>query len=73
VAEARVNGVRLYYEEHGEGEPILCIHGTSSSATIWRPAAEATPNARLTFVGGGHLIDPAGPEVLAFLREVLGA
>ena len=39
MADIRVNGVRLYYEEHGQGDPILCIHGTSSSAMVWRPAA----------------------------------
>jgi esterase len=39
MPEFRVNGVRLYHEEHGTGEPILCIHGTSSSAMLWRRAA----------------------------------
>jgi len=39
VAEIRANGVRLYYEEHGHGDPILCIHGISSSAMVWRGAA----------------------------------
>jgi pimeloyl-ACP methyl ester carboxylesterase len=34
-----VNGVSLYYEEHGAGEPILCIHGTGSSSVLWRDAA----------------------------------
>jgi esterase len=33
-----VNGARLYYEEHGEGEPILCIHGTGSCALVWEDA-----------------------------------
>ena len=33
-----VNGARLYYEEHGEGEPILCIHATGSSALMWEEA-----------------------------------
>jgi esterase len=33
-----VNGVRLYYEEHGSGAPILCIHGTGSSALVWSDA-----------------------------------
>jgi esterase len=32
------NGVRLYYEEHGTGVPILCVHGTSSSALVWASA-----------------------------------
>ena len=35
-----VNGVSLHYEEHGVGEPILCIHGTSSSAAVWGDALE---------------------------------
>ena len=38
MPDRRVNGVRLYYEEHGEGQPILVIHGTSSSALIWGAA-----------------------------------
>jgi pimeloyl-ACP methyl ester carboxylesterase len=39
MPEVRINGVRLYYEEHGHGDPIVCIHGTSSSAMVWRTAA----------------------------------
>ena len=38
-SEIRVNDVSLYYEEHGDGEPILCIHGTGSSSVLWRDAA----------------------------------
>lgn len=45
MAEVDVNGVRIYYEEHGQGDPILCIHGTASSAKVWRPAAVATLSA----------------------------
>lgn len=33
------NGIRIYHEEHGEGDAILCIHGTSSSAMVWRKVA----------------------------------
>lgn len=28
---AHVNGVRLYYEEYGKGEPLLLLHGNSQS------------------------------------------
>jgi|Tabmets5t2r1_1033131.scaffolds.fasta_scaffold01315_3 esterase len=38
MAELQVNGVRLYYEEHGQGSPILCVHGTGSSALMWAAA-----------------------------------
>jgi pimeloyl-ACP methyl ester carboxylesterase len=40
MSEVHVNGIRFYYEQRGEGAPILCIHGTSSSALVWGDAAE---------------------------------
>jgi esterase len=40
VPEARANGIRLYYEEHGDGAPIACIHGGGSSALLWGDAVE---------------------------------
>jgi esterase len=40
MPEQVVNGVRLHYEERGEGAPILCIHGAGSSALVWADAAE---------------------------------
>lgn len=39
MAEVEVNGVSLYYEEWGAGEPVVCIHGTGSSTALWRDAA----------------------------------
>ena len=38
MPDAEVNGVRLYYKEHGEGAPILCVHGGGSSAAMWEDA-----------------------------------
>ncbi len=40
MPERRVHGIRLYYEEHGSGAPIFCIHGTSSSALVWGDAVK---------------------------------
>jgi esterase len=37
LPEVRANGVRLYVEEHGSGQAILLIHGTSSWAGVWQP------------------------------------
>jgi esterase len=31
-----VNGIHLYQEEQGSGDAIVLIHGTSSSALVWR-------------------------------------
>jgi pimeloyl-ACP methyl ester carboxylesterase len=38
VPEVLANGVSLYYEEHGAGDPILCIHGMGSAAAMWGEA-----------------------------------
>lgn len=101
----RVNGIRLHYEEHGTGDPILAIHGTSGSAMTWAGASEALsklgrvilydrrgtgreesppeflhlneltaaaiPASRTVLVGRGHMIDPAGSEIMQFITAVL--
>ena len=36
MPEAEVNGVRLYYELHGSGEPLALVHGAWVDATAWR-------------------------------------
>jgi pimeloyl-ACP methyl ester carboxylesterase len=32
--------IRIYYEERGEGAPLLCVHGTGSSGRLWEAAGE---------------------------------
>jgi 3-oxoadipate enol-lactonase len=32
---ARCNGVELYYEVHGEGEPLLCVMGLAADSLSW--------------------------------------
>ena len=39
MPEVSANGVSLYYEEHGAGEPIVGLHGGGSSAAMWAGAA----------------------------------
>jgi pimeloyl-ACP methyl ester carboxylesterase len=36
MPEAEANGVRLYYEIHGGGEPLVLVHGSWGDATRWR-------------------------------------
>lgn len=40
MSRVSVNGVDLYYEERGEGLPLLGVHGTPSSAVLWADAAQ---------------------------------
>lgn len=35
MPESKANGVRLYYEVHGEGEPLALVHGSWFDATSW--------------------------------------
>lgn len=35
MPHVEVNGQRLYYEEHGEGEPLLCVMGLSADTLSW--------------------------------------
>lgn len=44
------NGVSLYYEEHGAGEAMVCIHGAGSSAAVWGDAVDALATRGRTIV-----------------------
>ncbi len=49
-----------------EDSPEPLQHGTDG-------LVRALPQARFVRVGGGHAIDPAGPDVVAFVSEILSA
>ena len=36
MPETEVNGVRLYYELHGDGAPLALVHGSWVDGTAWR-------------------------------------
>jgi esterase len=40
MPDIQLPAIRLYYEERGTGVPILCIHGTSSSAMAWKGSTD---------------------------------
>lgn len=56
--------------------PSLLVAGPDSppkQRDMTEKMAQALPNDRLVRIGNGHLIDPAGAQVLAFIGEVLEA
>jgi esterase len=56
-------------------QPALLVAAGDSPPEFHEPIqaiADALPDARSVLVAGGHIIDPAAPEVLTFIREVLG-
>jgi pimeloyl-ACP methyl ester carboxylesterase len=38
MTDINVNGVRLFYERHGAGTPICCVHGAGGSSAAWQAA-----------------------------------
>jgi esterase len=55
-------------------QPVLLVAAADSLPEFHEPIdalAGALLNARTVLVRGGHIIDPAAPEVLAFIGEVL--
>jgi pimeloyl-ACP methyl ester carboxylesterase len=55
-------------------QPALLVAAGDSPPEFHEPIealAQTLPNARTALVGGGHLIDPAAPEVIAFIDEVI--
>ena len=37
---APANGLQMYYQVHGEGDPLVLIHGAYASASMWGPILE---------------------------------
>jgi esterase len=55
-------------------KPTLLVAASESppeQREMTEAMAAVLPNARTALVAGGHLIDPAAPQVLAFVEEVL--
>ena len=75
VAEERGGLLDVTVEELGTiARPTLLLGGKDSPpefAEATRAAAAAIPSARVEWVEGGHIINPAHPAVLAFVEEVL--
>jgi pimeloyl-ACP methyl ester carboxylesterase len=70
---APVNGLRMYYEIHGTGEPLVLLHGAFGAIDLWGPIltslAETHQVIAVELQGHGHTADiidrPLGCEQLA--------
>ena len=56
MPEIDVNGVRLYYELHGQGEPMALVHGSWGHAGNWTPVVPGLAESFrvLTYDRRGH-------------------
>jgi pimeloyl-ACP methyl ester carboxylesterase len=73
----RANGLDIYYEEHGQGRPLLLIHGGVLTGASWQLYIEAfaqhfrviTPDSR----GHGRTANPGGNLSFALLADDMAA
>jgi 3-oxoadipate enol-lactonase len=82
MAIAEVNGQRLYYEVHGDGEPLLCVAGLACDTLVWIPQVQAFAAAHRTVIfdnrdvgqtsmaEGGYEIADLAADALALADEL---
>jgi 3-oxoadipate enol-lactonase len=73
---AEVNGQKLYYEVHGEGEPLLCVHGLACDTLAWIAQTESFAAAHRTVIfdnrDAGQSSKADGPyEIADMARDAL--
>jgi pimeloyl-ACP methyl ester carboxylesterase len=77
MPRAHVNGIGIYYETAGEGQPLLFLHGLGSSAQDWAPQVSVFQNGyrciTMDVRGHGQSDKPPGPySVRQFAADAAG-
>jgi pimeloyl-ACP methyl ester carboxylesterase len=73
MSTARVGDVELFYEEHGSGEPLLCIMGLAADSQAWVLQTPDFARRYRTIIydnrGVGRSSKPAGPYSIAQMAD----
>jgi pimeloyl-ACP methyl ester carboxylesterase len=81
-AYAEVNGIRLYYETHGTGRPLILLHGGLGSGEMFGPVLDRLADNHVVFAidlqGHGRTADvdrpisvvTMGEDIAAFIRRL---
>jgi hypothetical protein len=73
VRYANVNGLKMYYEVHGSGRPLVLLHGAFGTAEGWAPLLPALSNHAQVIIleqqGHGHTVDRNGPLTYEQMAE----
>jgi pimeloyl-ACP methyl ester carboxylesterase len=73
MSTAQINGIDLYYEEHGSGDPLLLIMGLGADSVAWMFQVPDLAAHYRTIVfdnrGVGRSSKPAGPYSIAQMAD----
>ena len=70
---AKLNGIDIYYEEHGSGPAIILTHGLGDSASLWAPLAEALGDSYrlISWDMRGHYRTEAPAELSEYTQDIV--
>jgi len=73
MSTARVGDIELYYEDHGSGEPLLCIMGLAADSMAWVLQTPDFSKRHRTIIfdnrGVGRSSKPRGPYSIAQMAD----
>jgi proline-specific peptidase len=76
-AFTHINGLKICYDIHGDGEPVLLIHGLGSKKEAWigqtKPLAEHFKVIRFDNRGAGKSDRPDGPYTMEIFADDINA
>src|SRR5262245_55343181 len=66
---ATVNGLKMYYEVHGTGRPLLLLHGAFGLATVYPVLAKNRQVIAVELQGHGHTADIDRPLTIEQMAD----
>lgn len=76
MATADTNGVKLYYEVHGSGEPVLFLHGFPLSGRMWQAIVQPMRDAFTLIIpdlrGLGRSPATEGVSMATYVDDLVG-
>jgi len=70
---AEVNGLKMYYEIHGTGRPLVLLHGAFMSATVYPALAEGREGIAVDLQGHGRTADIDRPLTFEQMADDVAA
>ncbi|MEI8329272.1 MAG: alpha/beta hydrolase [Chlamydiia bacterium] len=73
MPHAHVNGIKMYYEIHGQGQPIILLQGFTRNTLNWRHMAESLQKKYQVILldnrGSGRTQHPSPPYSMAMMAK----